>query len=140
MLLQGNRTLNPETFISQSIILYHSMMKRHNFSWPKSEKILESFYNVIINEGLLTYETCKQKKLECKYFVFLFYNGATKKNYTQVCPRILSYGPSCQLFICFLCRTQLHSEKVSHFLAKDSIFKVKWINWGVDVHSTLTVY
>ena len=53
MLLQGNRTLHPEIFTFQSVILYHSIMKRHNFYWPKSEKILESFYNIIIH-GLRT--------------------------------------------------------------------------------------
>ena len=77
MLLQGNRTLNPETFISQSITLYLSMMKRHNFYSPKNDKILKSLYNIIINEGLMKHVNRKNWNVN-----ILFYNGATEQNYT----------------------------------------------------------
>ena len=76
MLLQGNRTLNPETFISQSITLYHSMMKRHNFYSPKNDKILKSLYNImkhvnrknwIVNISSFCFTTVQQNKIIHRY-------------------------------------------------------------------------
>ena len=56
---------------------------------------------------------------------------------------VLGFCPMVLLVSCSFVSCAEHSciVKKSHiFLAKDSISKVKWINWGVDVHSAPTVY
>ena len=105
-----------------------------NISWVM-EFLKADFQNLQL--GYTVYYAGSEYKFKIKEIKFLEISFFWFWLYIQILHNILC-SPVYYYFFLGHPLVAYYSEKVSHFLAKDSISKVKWINWGVDVHSTPT--